>query len=200
MTSDFKTREGEEFTSCDYQYICNKKNDYCIQMFDPSGVSAYTASSINNVYGYYYNNTFFPNARGQNKVIFISCSECRFKKNKCTTDTCNSNEDCFSNNCVNGVCITNKENPVYICRPVKENSEIKVKCLLVLEEKCNENKDCADNASCTKENVCVIEYEPEEYSEKQSTLPYFIVGGIIIFAVIILLLIFLDKHKNNNKN
>ncbi|ORY27140.1 hypothetical protein LY90DRAFT_513526 [Neocallimastix californiae] len=171
MTSDFKTREGEEFTSCDYQYICNKKNDYCIQMFDPSGVSAYTASSINNVYGYYYNNTFFPNAR-----------------------------DCFSNNCVNGVCITNKENPVYICRPVKENSEIKVKCLLVLEEKCNENKDCADNASCTKENVCVIEYEPEEYSEKQSTLPYFIVGGIIIFAVIILLLIFLDKHKNNNKN
>ncbi|ORX77136.1 hypothetical protein BCR32DRAFT_295811 [Anaeromyces robustus] len=194
IADNFISREGEEFTTCDYQYLCNKKNEKCILFNSPSRLAEYSSQYENIVKGNAYNDLDEENK----EIILVSCSKERFKRNKCSTDTCTKNEDCFSDNCVNGVCMTNKENPIYLCGPVKENSEIKVKCLLSFEEKCNENKDCADNANCTKDKLCVIEKEPESYPEKSSIF-------IVIFAILIILaLIFVafkffqwKKHANN---
>jgi len=40
----------------------------------------------------------------------------------CDTNICVSNTDCFSNNCVNGVCMINKNKPAYVCRTEKPES------------------------------------------------------------------------------
>lgn len=81
------------------------------------------------------------------------------------------------------------KNPVILCRPVKEGSEIKVKCLTSFEEKCKEDKDCADNAICTRNKVCAIG-ELKEPLDKTIWIVIIIIVSVFVAILILLILIF----------
>jgi len=104
MVLDFETREGEKFKTCDYQYLCNQKSDKCILFNAPMGlgfyeyINGYTQGKAYDIYG-----------NKKDKIILVGCSTKRFKNDLCETDTCKDNKDCFSDNCVNGVCMTNEK-------------------------------------------------------------------------------------------
>ncbi|OUM56714.1 hypothetical protein PIROE2DRAFT_21589 [Piromyces sp. E2] len=188
VSLEITTKKGEKFLTCDYQYLCSKENEKCILFNAPMGLDEYYSPGYdNNVYGKAYEIY-----KSYEHLILVGCSKERYKQKKCNTDTCNSDKDCFSNSCVNGVCMANKNNPIYLCRPVKENSEVKVKCLSSFEENCKNDSDCTSNASCTKDNVCVIERIEENNSQNYTTI---IIIGIIAAIVVILILIFILYKK-----
>ncbi|ORX63833.1 hypothetical protein BCR32DRAFT_287510 [Anaeromyces robustus] len=155
---ELQNKQGEIFKACEYQYFCHK-NSNCIKVLSPQNISSYSTSNKNSNFGEYLFNV---DDTTEEKIL-ISCSEKRFKKTLCETEICNSDSDCFSNKCVEGTCMINEDDPAYICRTTKENSELKVKCLLAYEEKCQEDSDCGDIATCSKDDkVCIIEKVQEE--------------------------------------
>jgi len=113
------------------------------------------------------------------KLILISCNKTQFEKKLCSTDICVSNQDCFSNNCVDGVCVVNDENPAYICRTRVENSDLKVKCLLAYEEKCAEDNECGDYTRCGKEKICLKE------STKSDSLTMYLISALLTIILIL---------------
>ncbi|OUM59782.1 hypothetical protein PIROE2DRAFT_63561 [Piromyces sp. E2] len=132
-------------------------------------------------------------------LILLSCDEKRLKKANCHTDQCNSNTDCYSNNCVNGACMTDPENPAYLCKTVNENNELKVKCLLNYQEQCNNDNECADNAICNIDKICQIERTPETKEENKSnnSIIIIIVVAVIIIILIVLLLFWRRRRSIN---
>jgi len=87
--------------------------------------------------------------------VFGSCSEYGYKNKYCSTPTCEHNRECYSNNCVNGICMTDENNPAYNCRTQKGSGEYdyKIKCSLLREEKCNSDEECGTFEGC-HHNIC----------------------------------------------
>ncbi|OUM59910.1 hypothetical protein PIROE2DRAFT_14433 [Piromyces sp. E2] len=93
------------------------------------------------------------------------------------------------------ICMINPNHPAYVCRTTKENSELKVKCLLAYEEKCKNDSECGDKTSCVN-NICIDKVEPEE----NNFTKYFIIGFAIIFIIIIAIpLYFIIKNNIKDK-
>ncbi|ORX42569.1 hypothetical protein BCR36DRAFT_400282 [Piromyces finnis] len=181
-------KNGEEFSACEYQYFCHK-NEPCVKIHTVNNINYFDYIT----YGEYLTNI---NDKSEN-MIFISCSEKSFKNGMCNTDICEKDSDCFSNNCVKGVCMVNDSNPSYICRTTKENSELKVKCLLAYEEKCNNDNECGDIASCSKDKICVIHNEKDENGN--DFMKYIISLIAIIYVIIILIAIYYVRKNNHNE-
>jgi len=114
-----------------------------------------------------------------NKLILVSCSEKQREKELCMTDICKRNRDCFSNNCVDGVCMVNDDNPAYICRTVVRKTLPEINCLLAYEEKCTKDSECGDNTHCGKENICI------NTSSKITGYKKYIINGIITVLIIL---------------
>eukprot|EP00833_Pecoramyces_ruminatium_P017901 jgi/Orpsp1_1/1191933/evm.model.d7180000089482.1 len=134
---NFETRTGEKYDVCDYQYYCHK-NENCIKLNSSTGLNDPLR------YGEFVTNL----DNKDEKIIQASCNEKSIKEGSCSTDKCTVDADCFSNKCKDNICVTDDDNPSYICRTMKENSEFKVKCLLNYEKKCNNDLECANEGFC----------------------------------------------------
>ncbi|ORX78485.1 hypothetical protein BCR32DRAFT_270053 [Anaeromyces robustus] len=182
------TKTGEEFTVCKYNYYCHK-NSYCIK-----SLSQYSLAKdyINNFYGSYIINKENPTK----KMIILSCNKKTFKNKICTTDSCDSNSDCFSDNCVDGVCMINPDDPVYVCGTTKENSQFKVKCLLNYQENCKSDEECGDNTFCRLGNICLDKRTTIDHDLKKYLIPVVI---LIIISLIIFVLYQIEKNNIKEK-
>jgi len=89
----------------------------------------------------------------EHTLIFHSCSKSRYDKGRCNTPSCKKNSDCYSNNCVSGICMINSLNPTYICSLRDDNSKDTVSCRLNHQEHCNSNEECHSNICYN--NICV---------------------------------------------
>jgi len=86
---------------------------------------------------------------------FGSCSKPGYESGICSTTPCQNNRECFSNNCVNGICMVNDDNPIYHCENYFDNNVEKriVKCSLFREGRCNNDKECELGERCYQ-NIC----------------------------------------------
>eukprot|EP00833_Pecoramyces_ruminatium_P000279 jgi/Orpsp1_1/1174311/evm.model.c7180000049633.1 len=91
-------RNGEKFTACEYQYFCHE-DEPCLKVHSANNINNFPTDRVNLNYGEYLVDINDNNK----KKILVSCSNVRLKKDRCITETCNSNSDCFSENCVKGV-------------------------------------------------------------------------------------------------
>jgi len=173
---NFTTRHGETFKACDYQYLCHK-NEKCIKVNLHQIYSFNTDLKTNKIIG----DELF-DGKG-NRLIVVSCDPKRRNKDKCSTTQCTQNSECFSNNCTNGMCMVKENNPAYLCRTVKVNEELKVKCFLNHQEKCKFDNDCADNGYCIKDMVCQIDKEKKEIryitNTAKDVIVFFVIAALI---------------------
>lgn len=109
---------------------------------------------------------------------FGSCSQVGLDNEYCSTTTCNHNRECFSNNCVNGTCMTNDSNPTYNCRTSSNNGDYKIKCALLREEKCKSDSECGEEEKCYH-NICAK-------SEYQKSFNYKWLLLIVLIVLVIL--------------
>ncbi|OUM65067.1 hypothetical protein PIROE2DRAFT_7955 [Piromyces sp. E2] len=168
---NFENEGEEKFVACDYNYFCHK-NGNCL-IFHRRNILDIT--DLDYVYGHNYESE-------NNNLIILSCDESSLKNKSCNTEKCVGPNNCFSNNCVDGICITNKEDPIYNCGTVKENSEFKVKCKLNYEEKCKDDTDCTIDAKCNKDHICQVKSRGYK-----NTINYFIVSIFAISTVILII-------------
>ncbi|ORX42501.1 hypothetical protein BCR36DRAFT_337528, partial [Piromyces finnis] len=129
---------------CKYNFIC-RAGENCV-FFDSdntylekdSGEKGIRYRNKNNIYQY---------------LILHSCNSIWFEKGKCRTDPCINNSDCFSGLCINSTCITDPENPAYICSLRDDNTSELIACKLNHQEYCKYNEDCHSNVCL--DNLCI---------------------------------------------
>jgi len=162
--SYLKDKDGKDFVACEYQYFCHK-NEPCL-LFNTTSSLTSALGKNDKVHGYYTYNSLTPTE----KIIPLSCSEVQLKEGHCSTESCSSNTDCFSNKCVNNVCMVNSDAPAYVCKTTKENNQLKVKCLLAYQETCNNDAECGDNSTCGIDKVCIIKPKVNDENNKRFPL------------------------------
>ncbi|ORX78217.1 hypothetical protein BCR32DRAFT_301903 [Anaeromyces robustus] len=185
--------DGSFIKACEYQYYCHKTG-YCIKIETIGELYKINNHHVyNGDVGYYIYNS--SNITKTEKLIPISCNKKRVKKDRCFTEKCFQNSDCFSNKCIKGVCMTDDNNPTYVCKTVSENSQLKVKCLLSHQEKCKNDNECGDDAICKYDNVCLV----IGYIEDTVTGKLIMIEFIAFFLLIISLVILYFKYKITTK-
>lgn len=123
--------------------------------------------------------------------------------------TCNSNSDCFTNNCSNSTCIINNNAPIIECLDnyyykslfLKYKGEIH--CGLGQYEKCNKNDDCASK-SCGDGNhgdICVNVRWDRSNDKKNDIITKLLILISLLIAIIGSCLFSQNKkHKKEMKN
>jgi len=91
--------------------------------------------------------------------------------------------------------MVDNNNPAYLCKTMKENDKLMVKCLLSYQEACKTDADCGDGASCGIDSVCVTKQNVKD--ESKSTK--YIIIGIIVLAIIVALIALNFIVKNKKK-
>jgi len=180
------------FVACEYQYFCHK-NEQCLLFNTTSSLyTGFGKNSTNQIHGYYTYNTEKPTE----KLIPLSCSEIQLNDGECGTEQCTADSDCFSNKCVNNVCMVNPENPAYVCKTTKEDDKLKVKCLLAYQESCKEDSDCGDNSTCGIDNVCIIQ---PKVNDQSNTTKYILIGvALLVVLIIIVVINFIVKYRKKD--
>jgi hypothetical protein len=127
------------YENCFFKFYC--RNNECI-------------SSTNTTYFYSNSNLSYKKKKNRSKgIIYDVCSEGAIRIKKCSTPKCNTNEDCFSNNCLNHICMTNDALPIIKCNNNFINGTIAMKCSKNVYEKCETDNECFSE-NCTKEKFC----------------------------------------------
>jgi len=131
---------------CKYNFVClSEKNCY----FFISDYNSVVSEGVKKEY-----NTYMEKFGKKKTKILETCNiETKNNKNDCVTPTCKINDDCFSNNCIGGICYTQKSKPIYICGIRDDDSPELISCKLNIQEECLSNKDC--NSSICFNNVCI---------------------------------------------
>jgi len=183
---------GKDYVACEYQYFCHK-NEQCLLFNTTSSLtSGFGKNTTNQVHGYYTYNSEKPSE----KLIPLSCSEIQLKDGECGTEQCTADSDCYSNKCINNVCMVNNDNPAYICKTTKDGDKLKVKCLLAYQESCKEDSDCGDNSTCGLDNVCIIR---PKVNDQSSTTKYILIGvALFIILLIIIIINFIVKNRKKD--
>ncbi|KAL6593398.1 hypothetical protein U3516DRAFT_917247 [Neocallimastix sp. 'constans'] len=103
---------------------------------------------------------------------------------------CKSNEQCFSDKCVNNTCIRNLQSKISRCdtlytRPHLFISQKKsIHCGRMLGDPCDKNDECSSNY-CEKNYCYENPYRPSDTDTMNLNMEYLgLIGGIVIFALI----------------
>jgi len=173
-----KDSKGCVYNYCFYKYYC--LNEECMSIT---------------------NTTFFYNSEKKKGVIVDSCTQEAINSKKCSTPVCNADTDCFSNLCVNNVCMTNEEFTITKCSNIYNNGIPEMKCKKNSFEKCETDDECFSNY-CTKEKFCSNQ---ENNSKKFRNVALFLLIAVVGFCSIILIYTAIYKlvmrlRRNKNKN
>jgi len=93
------------------------------------------------------------------KILYTCNTKSKNADDGCVTPTCQKNEDCFSNNCVEGICYIQQKNPIYICDIKDDNSTELISCKLNDQEHCVGNEECYSNICFN--NLCINKKQQE---------------------------------------
>ncbi|ORX59868.1 hypothetical protein BCR36DRAFT_401467 [Piromyces finnis] len=134
-------------------YICPAANNkFCIGRGDPNYIvpKSYGTEKIDGIFTDLTKLDGYEN--NKSGAIVEACNEKSLKDKKCQTRKCAMNEDCLSNLCQSGSCVTNPDNPLMEC---EEIGGIMI-CKKYLQEKCIRNEECAGRCKrflCTYRNL-----------------------------------------------
>jgi len=185
-----------EYHLCEMTFMCHD-NSTCLYIRNAS-------TYYINVKGIEYGIAFASNStleekdiKNEEKVILHSCSEEMFRHNLCETDTCYSNDNCFSKHCSHDTCIVNLNYPSYICRLdwMDADERPEMQCKKANGEKCSIDDDCDQINVCDDSmEVCTSPLIAEHHRDRKFPDYLFFIGVavtvIIIAALVILISLF----------
>jgi len=147
------------------------------------------------------NTTFFYTKEKKKGVIVDSCTQEAIDSKKFSTPVCNEDTDCFSNFCVNHICMTNEEFTIIRCSNDYNNGTPEMKCKKNSFEKCETDNECFSNY-CTKEKFCSNQ---ENNGKKRRNVALFLFlavvgfcGIILIYSAIYKLVMRIKRNKNKS--
>ncbi|KAG4083225.1 hypothetical protein H8356DRAFT_1750214 [Neocallimastix lanati (nom. inval.)] len=194
--------DNEKFSYCVYNSMCPKKGN-CVFM-DFSSPLDYFYMIMNRPTTLYtqpicrFKDTVPPPTEDYRKRAnatyecknFGACSKPGYEIGYCSTTPCHHNRECFSNNCVNSICMVNVDNPIYNCRTYDDdNGESKVKCFLHREERCFSDEECDVGEKCYG-NICGNINYPEKINSNNSSDKSFLVFILLNLIIFVILCIF----------
>eukprot|EP00833_Pecoramyces_ruminatium_P018685 jgi/Orpsp1_1/1192717/evm.model.d7180000095359.1 len=125
------------YESCFFKFYC--RGNECV-------------SSTNSTY--FYSDESLKKKKSKKKgFIYQVCTEAAIEKKNCSTPKCTVDSDCFSNYCVNNVCMANEYLPIIKCNNKYENGINYMKCSKNVFERCENNNECFSE-NCTEEKYC----------------------------------------------
>ncbi|ORX57318.1 hypothetical protein BCR36DRAFT_221249, partial [Piromyces finnis] len=126
-----KDSQGCIYNHCYYKYFC--RNDECMSNT---------------------NSTLIYNKDAKVKGLIVDvCTQEAINNKNCKTPVCNKNTDCFSNSCINNVCMSNEAFPVVRCSNSYVQGIYIIKCRRKAYERCENDDDCF-SGYCTTEKFC----------------------------------------------
>jgi len=183
-----------EFRLCEMTFMCHD-NSTCIFLRNAS-------TYYINVKGMEYGIAFASNTtmkekdiKNEEKLILHSCSKELFRHNLCETDTCFTNENCFSNHCSHDSCIVNPDYPSYMCRLdwVEKDGKPEMKCKMANGEKCSNNDDCDQINICDNSfDVCTSPLIAEHHRERKFPDYLFFIGVAVTIVIIVILIVLIS--------
>jgi len=115
-------------------------------------------------------------------LILESCPEEARNQEKCFTRYCETDDNCYSNKCINNTCIANKDITTTMCLFYRDN----MTCTKPPQESCTTDEECAPGF-CNEYNFCVEVRDPwQAYSIFNLILLFSV---FVIFITIIVLLV-----------
>jgi len=130
-----------------------------------------------------------------NEIIGEACTLESSKNGKRFTRLCNTDSDCFSNSCVNNVCIIKDNLSLTQCSNELTNN--KIACCKAASEKCENNDECYYKY-CKEDKTCNDLYRPDTSKETVSILGKYIIIALVIIVIIIILIVFLVKRSRKH--
>ncbi|OUM62351.1 hypothetical protein PIROE2DRAFT_61969 [Piromyces sp. E2] len=138
----------------------------------------------------------FTNEKDPTKTLFIH--SCVMGDENCLFEKCTSNSECFSNNCLDGRCLVNNEQPRYICQVKRKLDNFTIGCALNINEKCQENKECISGYCNQYRRICFD--NDAKYQAGFVTNYFFIIMGIVMLILLTFILyLYTVKDKLLNR-
>jgi len=180
-------------------FVCASGIDFCIGRNDPNYIvpKSVGKEKVENVFSGITTLEGYEN--NKKRAIVEACDPNQLEKKKCQTRKCAVNEDCLSNLCQSGTCITNSENPLLECNLRSDNN---LACSNYLQEKCTFSSQCygrCKNFVCTYRQLNSLNTSPYLYYSAG-------LGIMLFFAALFLCccccpgIFRWDVKKTKNKN
>ncbi|KAL6600835.1 hypothetical protein U3516DRAFT_84354, partial [Neocallimastix sp. 'constans'] len=134
-----------------------------------------------------------PDTNGTLHIYIVEPYQAHYNVNKEMlpfSTKCKSNEQCFSDKCVNNTCIRNLQANILRCDTLYTHPHLFISqksfihCGRMLGDSCDKNDECSSNY-CEEPYCYENPYQPSDTDTMNLNMEYLgLIGGIVIFALI----------------